>query len=76
MIQRLNDAAENVVDIQDGVVVRVVELLDGALIRDVGVMARWLEWLELGWVPVTVNWAMTAAAKMQDDEPVSGNVCL
>ena len=42
----------------------------------VGVMARWLELLELGWVPVTVSRAMTAAAKMQDDEPVSGNVCL
>ena len=73
-VERLDDLAQDMVDVEDGVVVRVVELLERALVRHVGVIAHWLELLELGRMPVAVGRAVASAAQMQDDEAVAGNI--
>ena len=39
-IQRLDDFRQDMIDVEDGVVVRVVELLERALVRHVGVVAQ------------------------------------
>jgi hypothetical protein len=75
-IQRLDDLAQNIVNVKDGVVVGVEQLLDSAPIGDVRIVARWLKARELRRMPVAVIRAVTSAAKMQDDEPVPGYALL
>src|SRR5688500_5181750 len=69
--QAADRLGDYMVEVQNGVVIGVVQLLRRAATGDVGVVARGPELQEFGGMPVGVQRTVTAASEVHHHEPIS-----